>query len=201
MRVHHRVAQIDVAGGHVNLGAQGARAVRKFPGPHAREQVQVLLHRPVAVRALLARLGERAAVLADFVGAQVAHVGLALLDEPDGVLVQLLEVIGGVVPPVFPVEAQPADILLDGLDVLHLLLHRVGVVEAQVALAAEFRRDAEVNANGLGVADVQIPVRLRREAGVDAGVAARFQILHHGGPDEVHSLIGVAHRLVNVSSG
>ena len=51
-----------------------------------------------------------------------------------------------------------------------LFLARVGVVEAQVAQAAELLGDAEVQADRLGVADVQIAVRLGREAGVHAAV-------------------------------
>jgi hypothetical protein len=54
--------------------------------------------------------------------------------------------------------------VLDGLDVLLLFLGGVGVVVAQVALAAEFLGDAEVEADGLGVADVEVAVGLGREA-------------------------------------
>ena len=49
-----------------------------------------------------------------------------------------------------------------------LFLGGVGVVEAQVALAAVLLGEAEVEADRLGVADVQVAVRLRREARVDA---------------------------------
>ena len=87
--VDDRVAHVDVGGGHVDLGPQHAGAFRELAAAHALEQVQVLLHRPVAVRAFLAGLGQRAAVLADLLGAQVVHVRLALLDQPDRVLVQL----------------------------------------------------------------------------------------------------------------
>jgi hypothetical protein len=62
-----------------------------------------------------------------------------------------------------PVEAQPLHVGLDRLDVLELLLGRVGVVEAQVAAPAELARAAEVEADRLGVADVQVAVRLGRE--------------------------------------
>ena len=60
--VEHRVAQIDVARRHVDLGAQHARAVGEFAGLHAGEQIEVFLNRAVAERARLARLGQRAAV-------------------------------------------------------------------------------------------------------------------------------------------
>ena len=64
--IEHGVAQVDVAGGHVDLGAQHARAVRKLTRLHAAEQVEVFLHRAVAKRAVLAGLGERAAAGSGF---------------------------------------------------------------------------------------------------------------------------------------
>ena len=75
--VHHRVAHVEVGRGHVDLGPQGARAVGKFAGLHALEQVEVLFDGAVAIGAVLARLGQRAAVLAHFLGGQIADVGLA----------------------------------------------------------------------------------------------------------------------------
>ena len=122
--VQHRVAQVDVGRGHVDPRPQHARAVGELAGAHAREEVEVLLGRPVAPRALAAGLGERAAVLADLVGRQVVDVGLAGLDEVDGPLVELLEVVGGEVQVLAPVEAEPADVGLDGVDVLLLFLGR-----------------------------------------------------------------------------
>ena len=88
-------------------------------------------------------------------------------------LVELGEVVGGVAEPL-PVEAQPADVGHDGIDVLLLFFFRVGVVEAQVGLAAELVGQAEVDADGLGVADVQVAVGLGRKAGLDRGVAVLF---------------------------
>src|ERR1035437_9110386 len=69
--VEHRIAQIDVARRHVDLSAQHPRAVPEFPGPHAAEQIEVLLHRAVAERTVLARLGQRAAIGTDLVLALV----------------------------------------------------------------------------------------------------------------------------------
>ena len=163
--VHDRIAQVDVAGRHVDLGAQHARAVRELAGAHAPEQVEIFLDGSIAIRALAARLGERAAVLAHLVGGQAVDVGLARLDELLGPLVELLEVVGRVKQVLAPVEAEPADVPHDLVGVLLRLFHRVGVVEAQVAAAAEFLRDAEIDADGFGVADVQAAVRLRRKAG------------------------------------
>ena len=176
--VHHRVAHVQVGRGHVDLGPQGPGAVRELAGAHALEQVQVLLDRAVAIGALPAGFGQRAPVLPNLVRGQIADVGLAGLDQLDGPLVQLVEVVGGVEEPVLPIEAEPADVLHDRLDVLGLFLARIGVVEPQVALPAELGRQAEVEADGLGVADVQVAVRLGRKARMHApAVLVGLQVL------------------------
>ena len=108
-----------------------------------------------------------AAVVLELLGGQLADVGQALLDEVHGQLVGLLKVVGAVEEAVAPVEAQPVDVLLDGVHVLRVLLGGVGVVHAQVADAAEFLGGAEVDGQGLAVADVEIAVGLRGEPGVD----------------------------------
>ena len=117
-----------------------ARSVREpsgnSPCSHPLEEIEILVDGAIAVGAVLAGLGERAAILADLVGGQIADVRLARLDELDRPIVKLLEVVGGVEQPVFPIEAQPADVVHDRIDVLLLFLGRIGVVEAQVALAA-----------------------------------------------------------------
>lgn len=54
--------------------------------------------------------------------------------------------------------AEPLDCVADAVDVFLLLLLRVGVVEAQVAYAAVFFRQLEVEPDALGVADVQVAI-------------------------------------------
>jgi hypothetical protein len=71
-----------------------------------------------------------------------------------------MEVVGGVVEMLAPVEAEPADVFLDRIDVLLLFLDRVRVVEAQVAAPAELLGDPEVERDRLRVADVEVAVRL-----------------------------------------
>ena len=179
--VEHRVAHVDVAGRHVDLGPQHAHAVGEFAGAHAAEEVEVLLHAPVAERAVPAGLGQRAAVHADVVPALVVDIGFAGPDQVLGPFVELLEIVGGVVEVLAPVEAEPAHVGLDRVDIFLLLLGRVGVVEAQAAMPAEFLRDAEIQADRLGVADMEIAVRLGREARDHGLVAAGLEI----GPDDV----------------
>ena len=174
--VHGGVAQQHVGRGHVDLGAQHATAIRELTGLHALEQVQVLLRRTVAIGTVHARLGQRAAILAHLLRRLVVHVGQAAADHAARDLVQAIEEIGGEVE-VVPLEAQPLDVGLDALDECLLLLGGVGVVKAQVAGAAILPGGAEVHAQRLGVADVQIAIRLRREAGLDVVKATAGQIL------------------------
>ena len=72
-----------------------------------------------------------------------------------------------------PVEAEPMHVGLDRVDIFLLFLGRIGIVEAQIALAAEFLGDAEIQADRFGVADMEIAVRLRRKARDDGLVPAR----------------------------
>ena len=132
--VEHRVAQVDVARSHVDLGPEHPRAVGELAAPAcARNSSRFSSTLAVAVGAVGARLGERAAILPDLFGRQIVDIGLAVLDQLFGPFVEPLEVVRGEEEVRSPVEAQPSDILLDGFDVLHLLLDRVGVVEAEVA--------------------------------------------------------------------
>ena len=128
-----------------------------------------------------ARLGQRAAMGADLVGRVRVDVGQPAADQVLGVLVEPLVVVRRVVLAVVPVEAEPADVLLDGVHVLDVLLDRVGVVEAQVAVAAVLGRHAEVEADGLGVADVQVAVGLGRKPGDDSAAVDAGR--HVGGDD------------------
>src|SRR5580693_7441048 len=79
-----------------------------------------------------------------------------------------------------PVEAEPADVFLNRVDVLLLFPDRVGVIEAQVAAAAELLGDPEVERDRLGVAEVEVSVRLGREARHDLRDSA---LAHVGGDD------------------
>src|SRR5436309_13491600 len=84
-----------------------------------------------------------------------------------------------------PTADEPGDILEDGIHIFDLFLGGVGVVIAQVANAAELARDAEVEADALGVADVQIAVGLGRKARVDLLVSAFGNVGGDGFPNEI----------------
>ena len=161
--VHGRVAQQHVGRGHVDLGAQHAGALFELAVLHALEQVEVLLHRAVAIGAVHAGPGQRAAIDAHFLGRLVVHVGNAAADHVAGDLIELSEEIGREMQLV-PLVAQPFDVGLNALDEGGFLLGGIGIVKAEIALSAVLLGNAEVDAQRLGMADVQIAVRLRREA-------------------------------------
>ena len=138
--VQRRVAQVDVAAGHVDLRAQRACAVGELARAHAAEQVEVLVDAAVAVRASCgparsACRGTRALRrrVRSQTKASPSRISFSRRE------VEHLEVVRGMAQ-VVPLEAEPAHVVLDGLDVLGVFLRRVGVVEAQVALAAELAR-------------------------------------------------------------
>ena len=174
--VDRRVAQVDVGRGHVDPGAQHAAAVGEFAVSHACEQVEVFRHAAITIWAVLAGLGQRAAIFAHLLRRQVVHIGQAFIDQLDRELVQLLEVVRCPAHLAVPLETQPAHVLLDRQRVFLAFLFRVGVVETQVAFSLVILRQSEVQADGFGMADMQIAVRLRRKARDDAAVLAACQI-------------------------
>ena len=121
------------------------------------------------------------------------NVGKPFVDKLPGVVEQLREVVAGVVE-VFPVKAEPVDVLLDARHVFFVFFFGVGVVKAQVAVAVEALGHVEVEADGFDVAKVQVTVGFGREAGDDvAAVFAVFQVFFDDVFDEVGCFRGLAH--------
>ena len=139
-------------------------AVGELAQAHFAQQLQVLPDRALAVGAVLAGLGERAAKSAHLLGREAVHVCVAAVHELLGELVQVFEIVRGVILVIAPVETEPPHRVADGIDVFLLFLRGVGVVEPQVAHAAVVVREAEVEADGLRVPEMQVAVRLGRKA-------------------------------------
>ena len=140
--VDRRIAHVHVRAGHVDLGAQGLGAVRELAVAHILEQLEVFLHRTAAVRAFLARHGQRAAVLAQLFLRQIIHICLAVLDELHRALVAGLKIIRAIEHAARRLlTGQPLDVLPDRVDILGVLLDRVGVVIAEIEQAVVFFRD------------------------------------------------------------
>ena len=126
----------------------------------------------------------------DLVLALVVDIGLAGADQVLGPAVQPLEIVGGVIEVLAPIEAEPAHVALDGVDIFLLFLGRIGVVETQMTAPAELRRHAEIQDDRLGVADMQITVRFRRKAGDDPFDASGIEIGLNDVADEIAPGLG-----------
>src|SRR6516165_9985092 len=174
--IEDRIAQVDIARRHVDLGAQDARPIGKLARAHAPEQVEIFRNRTLAPWAVLSRFRQSPARGANFLRRLIVNIGFARTDETLGPFEQLLEIVGGMIEMPTPVEAEPTHIALDGVDVLLLLLERIGIIEAQMAAPSEFPRNAEVEEDRLGVTDVQVAVGLRRETGHDGVIAPGLEI-------------------------
>ena len=131
---------------------------------------------PVAERAVPAGLGQRAARQPDLLLRLVIDIGLARANQVLRPGIKLLEVIRRIVKVLAPIEAKPADVALDRIDILLLLLRRIGVVKAEIATSAEFLGNAEIQADRFGVPEMQIAVRLRREPGDDTVVLSGREV-------------------------
>ena len=154
--------------GHVDLGPQGARAIGKFSGAHSPKKVQVLIDGAIAIRAFFAWFRQGATVFSDLFRAQVAHKGLAGPDELNCPLIELVEVVGGVKDPIFPIKTQPANIVDNGINVLGFFLGGIRIVKAQIGLAAKLRGQAKVQADGFSMSNVEITIGFGWKAGMDA---------------------------------
>lgn len=73
-------------------------------------------------------------------------------------------------------EAQPFNVVLDGLYVFDIFFYRVRVIEAQVALPLIILGNAKIQANRLGVTNMQIAIWLRRKTGANTGVLPVRQV-------------------------
>ena len=164
--VEHRIAQIDVARRHVDLGAQHARAVRKFARAHAAEQVEVLLDRAVAERAVLARLGERAAVDRAFPpGSGRRHRPCRPGSGPRPSRKAARN------NPRRDRGARPSRSRASAHRASMASIYSCSSLAGLVSSKRRWQRppnssrDAEIQADRLGVADMEVAVRLRRKAG------------------------------------
>ena len=84
-----------------------------------------------------------------------------------------------------PIEAEPAHVPFDGVDIFLLFLGRICVIEAQMAAAPELFCHTEIQADGFGVADMEVAIGFRRKSRHDRVDAAGFQI---GGDDVTNEI-------------
>ena len=134
---------------------------------HFAENAQVFFRAAVSIGRVLARLEKRTAIGAHFVGTLLVDVSVAGLDQMFGKGVHPIKIIGRMIKVIFrallPVKAHPADAFLDRVNVLLVFFHRIGVVKAHVADTFVIGRQSKIQADALGVTDMQIAVGFGRK--------------------------------------
>ena len=185
--VDRRVAHVHVGVSHIDLGAQDFAAVGELAVFHAGEEVQIFLHGAVPVGAGLAGGGQVALVFFELIVREFANVCFALLDQVHGVVIHLPEVVGSVVEAVFPVGTQPLHVVEDGLDKFRVFLRGVGIVHAQVELAAVLDSGQVVHVDRFCVTDMEVAVGFRRETGDDfTAVLSCCQVFFDDRMNKIH---------------
>ena len=90
---------------------------------------------------------------------------------------------------IFPLEPEPADIILDAFNIFGLFSDGVGVIEPEVGIPAEFLCQAEIQANTGCVTDMEVSVRFRWKAGNDLAVFPGFQVFFDDLFDEIEATV------------
>ena len=180
--INRRVAQIDVRRGHIDFGAQNMRAFGVFAEAHFAEQAQVFGHAALAEGRILAGFSERTTRGAHLFGRLRIDIGEVMLDQGFGELVEIVEIIAGVIQMIAAegsvIATQPVHRFDDRIDVFLIFLFRIGIVEAQMAHTRVIGGQAEIEQDRFGVAEMQIAVRLGRKARADFCGVGRSRVLH-----------------------
>ena len=161
------IAEQHVRMGHVDLCAQHECARLTFTAVHKLKELEVFFYRTVAIGTIGTRTRGRSLLLGYYLGTLLVDIGASLLDEPDGKVPQLLEIVACIVD-VGPLEPEPLDVVLDALYVFRVFLDGVCIVEAEVTDTTVFLGQTEVDGDGLSGADMQIAVRLWRETRLES---------------------------------
>ena len=144
------------------------------------------------MRTFLAGFGQRATMLAHFVESQVTDKRLAFVDQLDRPVVQLVKIIRGKKLSVLPVKSQPTDIGFDCINIFLFFLAGIRVVETEVAFAVVFLGQAKIQADALGVPDVQVAVGFGWKPRVNAAIPfSGLQIGFDDLLDKVERLFGL----------
>ena len=187
--VYDRVAEVHVGACHVYLGTQHHLTLLNLASVHLLEQFKALFDWTVTVGAVCAGLCGCTLLLGNLLCALLVDIRLALLDEFDGKIPQLVKVVRSIVY-VCPVETKPLYILHNRINILHILFCWVGVVEAQVAYAVVLLCHTEVHAYCLCMADVKVSVWFGRETGLYlASVLAFLKVVHYNLLDKTDAFL------------
>ena len=171
--VHDWVAEVHVWISHVKLRTKYHTSFYSLRSVHFLKESKAFLNRTVAIWAGSTR-GSRSTLLGcNFLCSLLVDISMSLLDHPYSKLPQLLEVIGSIID-VAPLKAEPLDVLEDIFYVFVVFLTWVGVIKSEVADTLVFFGYTEVHADGLGMTDVKVAVRLWWETGLDSTSVLTF---------------------------
>ena len=182
--VDYRVSHVDVRACHIDLGAEAYFSVSELAGSHLLEQFEILLDWSVSVWAFLARLLESASVFSDLIRSKFTYERFALLDKLNGSLVHCIKIVRC---PEFliPLESEPVNVSLNGLNEFNIFLGRICIIVSQIASAAVLECSTEIQAEGLSVSDMQISVRFRGKSCYDLLVLAGCQVIVNDVMDKI----------------
>ena len=185
--INSRITHVQIWRRHIDFCSQNVASFWKFAVTHPCKKVEIFLHWPLPVRTVFTWFGESAPEPSHFICIEVADIGLANFDQLDGIFIKLIKIVGGVKKIITPVKSQPFDIFKNGLYISILFLAGIGVVKTHMTDAGRvFQGDAEVEADGLGVTDMEETVWLRRKTSHQPTVIFVItQILSNNCPDKV----------------
>ena len=144
--VHRRIAQVHIVGVHVDFGSERFLAVFELAILHPLEQIQILFDGPVSEGTVFAWLVPAATVLPNFFNRLVANVSLAVFDEFDCPLINLIKIVRGKVLGV-PFESKPFNVFTNRVDKLGVFFFRIGIVESKVTFSAKLSGHSKIQAN------------------------------------------------------
>ncbi len=175
--VNDRVPHIDIRARHIDLRAEHAGAVLVSALLHFREELQILLNGAVTVRTVFAGFLQSTAVLPDLVRRQVADESKTFLNKKHCLLIHDVKIVRCEVQPVLKIRPEPSHIRLDGLHEFRFFLCRIRIVKSEIEFAVELLSGHIIKKDRLRVPDVQVAVRLGREARHDVIINAVCEIL------------------------
>ena len=165
--IHDGVAEVHIGRRHIYLGTQREGPLVELTGIHAHKEVEVFFDGAVAIRALRAGARRRTLLCGNLFGGLLIDIGFALFYHPDGQIEKFREIVGSIIQPVSPIEAEPMDVFFDGIDILYILFYGVCIVKTKVTCTAITLGNAEIYTYSFGMTYMEIPVRLGRETGIE----------------------------------
>jgi hypothetical protein len=167
-----RVTHNKIGRSHIYLCTESLCAIGEFAVLHTLKQFQILLNASVTPRRFLARLGKGSAVCGHFICGEIAHIGFTLFYKLNCVFIAFSEIIAAVKYAARRLEAQPADIVINTVNVLYVFFSGVGIVITEVEFTVEILCGGSVYPYSLKRADMKITVGLRRKTGMDVVLSA-----------------------------